>query len=551
MVIAEVDAEVDGQALFDAYFARSPNCFWLDSSRVEPGLSRFSFLGDASGPLSEVLTYRVGSGSVRVRDAAGSRTEEGEIFDVLARRLAARRLGGARPPLPFDLTGGYVGFFGYELKADVAPSAPPEPPEGPGQVIIPAGHRSPVPDAMWIFADRLIAIDHEADRTYVIALHRVGPGDRDRALDWVAATAARVATIPPPATGAATASAAATVDRDAEPYLVRGRSRYLADVAACQRELVRGESYEICLTNALRVPFGVDHGSDRTGGGPPTPTGRSDRGADCGLDGGDPGSDIGPADPPAHHAADADADAGFYRRLRTANPAPYGALIRVDGVTVFSSSPERFLRIERDGTVTAKPIKGTARRDPTDPIHDAVLAADLATDAKNQAENLMIVDLLRNDLGRVCEIGSVSVPRFMAVESYATVHHLVSTVRGRLDEAVDPLDCVRACFPGGSMTGAPKIRTMEILDRLETEARGVYAGALGYFGLGDRLGSGGGVDLSIAIRTAVRIGDELSIGAGGAVVLASDPVAEFDEMVLKAAAVLAAWRPPAPADPAT
>jgi para-aminobenzoate synthetase len=343
-------------------------------------------------------------------------------------------------------------------------------------------HQAATPNAAWLFADRIIAIDHEQDLTYLLAVHRDTSAGLGVASAWLADTAARLDALPPALPVPAHAGVATP---DSEPFLIRDRDAYLVDVATCRDYLVRGDSYEICLTDTLRIPF---FGKDEV----------------------------------------------LYQYLRDINPAPYAALLRIDGVTILSSSPERFLRITRDRVVESKPIKGTAPRS-TDPRLDAELAAELGGSAKTQAENLMIVDLLRNDLGQVCETGSVTVDRFMSVESYATVHQLVSTIRGTLRADVSAVQCAHHCFPGGSMTGAPKLRTMQIIDRLETQARGVYSGALGYFSLN------GAADLSIVIRTAVRQGDELSIGSGGAIVLDSDPKDEYDEMILKTRALMQAW----------
>jgi para-aminobenzoate synthetase len=456
-------ARADAETIFASLYASSPECFWLDSSSG----GRFSFLGDGSGPLSETLTYRVGSGQVELRDATGTRMVRGTAFEVLEERLRQRSV--ADPELPFDFGCGYVGYFGYEMKADCGARA---------------AHTAPAPDAVWLFADRVITIDHETGTTYLVATHE--DGQPAAAIAWLDQTERRLAALTALAPVEGTELAPAEGPAQPEGRWARDEDGYLADIEECQRQLINGESYEITLTTQLWLPYS---GTDLAG----------------------------------------------YRRLRRTNPAPYAALLRTRDITVFSSSPERFLRIERDGRVESKPIKGTAARD-ADPVRDARLAAELAASPKNQAENLMIVDLLRNDLGQVCQIGSVTVEQYLAVESYATVHHLVSTIAGRLRPGVGPVECVRRCFPGGSMTGAPKLRTMEIIDRLEPQARGVYSGTLGYFGLG------GCADLSIVIRTAVRQGDVLSIGAGGAIVLDSSPADEYAEMRLKAAATLRAWQ---------
>jgi para-aminobenzoate synthetase len=343
-----------------------------------------------------------------------------------------------------------------------------------------AAHESPTPDAAFVFADRLVAFDHLERRTYVLCVTASdGAEEGER---WIGETCLRLASLPPLADPEWVE--ASTESELVDFHLSRSHERYLDDIAVCKQRLFEGQTYEVCLTNKIAA-------------------------------------DVAP-DP-----------LRLYRNLRRVNPAPFAAFLRFGEVAVLSSSPERFLRIAPNRWAEARPIKGTCRRGDT-PSEDARLAEKLRADEKSRAENLTIVDLLRNDLGIVCEFGTVHVPRLMQVESYETVHQLVSTVRGRLREDIEPPDCIRACFPPGSMTGAPKVRTMEIIDELEGEARGVYSGAIGYLGLS------GGCDLSVAIRMIVVEGDSTSIGTGGAIVVQSDPEEEYEEMLLKARAPMKA-----------
>jgi len=461
-----LDALSDPEAAFVALYGESESAFWLDSSR--PGArARFSFMGDASGPLAEVITYD-----------RNSHNFEESIFDYLKFRCDELRPTDL-PNLPFEFDCGFVGYLGYELKAECGYESP---------------HASEHPDAAFLLADRVIAFDHEARCTYLLCLHCLG--ETDAADAWLDATARRLTALRAGGESGGGPHLQVGPPPDSPPStlaLSRSHPQYLDDVETSLDHLRAGDSYEICLTNQLSF--------------------------DCDAD---------PLD--------------LYRRLRRANPAPFSAYLRFGDIAVLSSSPERFLCVNREGEAEARPIKGTSRRGAT-AAEDAQLAAALAADEKNRAENLMIVDLLRNDLGVVCEVGSVAVPQMMAVETYETVHQLVSEVRGCLRPGASTLDAVRSCFPPGSMTGAPKKRTTEILDQLEGASRGVYSGAIGWFGLG------GAADLAVAIRTVVCADGRATIGAGGAIVLQSDPEREWEEMLLKAAAPLRAFDPGA--DPAS
>jgi para-aminobenzoate synthetase component 1 len=231
---------------------------------------------------------------------------------------------------------------------------------------------------------------------------------------------------------------------------------------------------------------------------------------------------------------------GLFRKLCRNNPAPFAAYFAVDAErAVVSSSPERFLRIDVvDGVrhVETRPIKGTRPRS-TDPVKDRTLAEELCHSIKDRAENLMIVDLLRNDLSRTAKVGSVQVPELWQIESYATVHHLVSAVTSEPQDSIASLEVLRQAFPGGSITGAPKIRAMEIIHELEAMRRGAYCGGFGWFG------DNGAMDTAIGIRTMLVDGDTLSVSAGGGIVSDSVPADEYRETLVKAAAMLRTVEP--------
>ena len=444
---------------FQRLYADAEHAFWLDSSAVIPNHSRFSFMGDASGPHGAALLYQSADRSLTVRTSVGTRTEQ--IPSLLAE--LRKRLDGPvqlDPSLPFDFQTGLVGFFGYEFRNDVG---------------LPASRRAATPDAAFVDSERCVVFDHAERRVYLVA--RVGPSSEDPAIWFDRADRALFG-------HERTGSQPVLANKPVIAHLADGPETYQGKIRHCQTELAAGESYQICLSSEFSVT--CDVGAFET-----------------------------------------------YRALRALNPAPHAAYLRFGDLALLSSSPERFLRVDPDRVVWAKPIKGTCPRGSTTK-DDARLAEWLRNDEKTRSENLMIVDLLRNDIGRIASTGSIRVPKLMDVESYATVHQLVSTVAGELRPDRDCLDCVAAAFPGGSMTGAPKVRTLSIIDRLEERARGPYSGALGYLTYGARM------DLSIVIRAIVMDGPKVSVASGGAIVAMSNPEDEFNEMLLKARAPLAA-----------
>jgi para-aminobenzoate synthetase len=471
--VRRIAALPDAEEAFDELFSEGAHRFWLDSSAVIPGLSRFSFMGDGSGPLAEYVTFDMAEGVVDVRRGRERFRVRRPFLEYLDDELR-RRASPLPAGLPFEFNLGYVGCLGYELKAETGGHA---------------AHRADTPDAALLFADRMLVIDHLEETSYLLALSLELDDASTQA--WIETMSRRIAALhTPQAAPRASAAGSPALVGMTHPIareMIEPRHRrpaYLDRIADCLEQIRNGETYEVCLTNAVTASLSID----------PRRT---------------------------------------FSWLRRTSPVPYGALLEFPDVAILSASPERFLTVGCDRTVESKPIKGTRPRGATF-AEDNALHNDLATNAKDRAENLMIVDLIRNDLGKVCEIGTVHVPRLFEVETYAPVHQLVSTIRGMLRPGASAVDCVRETFPGGSMTGAPKLRTMQIIDRLEGGPRGFYSGALGWFGLS------GAADLSIVIRTLTATKDRVSFGVGGAIIALSDAQDEFEETVVKSRAMVTA-----------
>ncbi|XVE68926.1 hypothetical protein DITRI_Ditri09bG0109000 [Diplodiscus trichospermus] len=474
-------SEVGGaRNIFSELFGKNKaeNTFWLDSSSTEKGRAQFSFMGGKGGSLWKQLTFRLSDesdvaskrgGHLLIEDAGGSINsifwEEG-FFDYLNKELLSIcHEEKDYEGLPFDFYGGFIGYIGYNLKVECGAAS--------------NRHQSTTPDACFFFADNLVVVDHHSDDLYILSLHEGNTAETP----WLDDTERKLVSLK--------ASATRKLDRQSLQAVTnspcntgfhceKSREQYIRDVEKCLKYIKDGESYELCLTTQIRK---------------------------C----------IGKVDP-----------LRLYLHLREKNPAPYASWLNFskENLCLCSSSPERFLRLDRNGILEAKPIKGTIARGATQE-EDERLKLQLQYSEKDQAENLMIVDLLRNDLGRVCEPGTVHVPHLMEVESYATVHTMVSTIRGKKKPNVSAVDCVKAAFPGGSMTGAPKLRSMELLDSIESCPRGIYSGSIGFFSYNQTF------DLNIVIRTVVIHENEASIGAGGAIVALSDPEKEYEEMLLK------------------
>ncbi len=469
-----------------------PYLLFLDSVSDDRHLGRYSFLAAdpshvvrSKGAVTEILTPS-GAGEWRASPAQ----MPGDALGVI-RALLPKQDTAAVPGLP-PFQGGAAGYIGYDWGAVLE------------RLPSPRYDDLAVPDVMLALYDWVIAWDHAAGQAWIIStgIPETGAagelraaarlemvkslvkrsGDRGTVGPWAAAPGApsgprsRGPAVPP------------TYPLGPDHRGIRStftHDQYLGAVSRVREYILAGDIFQANLSQRFQTRL---------------------------------------AQPPFD----------FYRRLRGLNPAPFAAYLDFDGVVVASASPERFLQLDpRTRMVETRPIKGTRPRG-TGPMHDAALGRALAESEKDQAENVMIVDLLRNDLSRVCRPGTVRVPELFALEHHPTVHHLVSTVVGELEPGRDATDLLRATFPGGSITGAPKVRAMEIIAEMEPTRRGVYCGAIGYLSLT------GALDTSIVIRTCLALGDEVYFQAGGGIVADSDPEQEYQETLDKARGLMAA-----------
>ncbi|MGO4145016.1 chorismate-binding protein [Paenarthrobacter sp. YAF11_1] len=474
-----LDAVPDAEQLFESLYARSGNAVWLDSSNASAvaGRSQAAARSRFSILADDGGTYgqsvRHLSGTTHVTAGTATVTASGPFFRWLDTVWGRRAV---RAPRGYDgqFTLGWLGYLGYELKRET----------GGNDV---ASH---TPDAALLFAGRAVVLDHRERTVWLLALEAPDADEWFRAAR-TAVGAASVGSAPASSGGASSGGVASGgVASGAVPEFVSRDSAtdYKRKIADSQHEISEGNSYEICLTTTLEAPAGE-------------------------------------LDPWRS-----------YLNLRRRNPAPFASYLRFGELVVASTSPERFLRILSDGGMRAEPIKGTRGRS-SDASEDAALRHDLETSLKDRAENIMIVDLLRNDLSHFAIPGSVTVSRLCAIESYATVHQMVSTIDAHLQPGAPRAEALAAAFPAGSMTGAPKISTMDILDQLESGPRGIYSGAIGYFSLN------AATDLAVVIRTLVVNPDAdggrtLSLGVGGAITADSVADDEYEEIRTKAYGVL-------------
>jgi para-aminobenzoate synthetase component 1 len=331
--------------------------------------------------------------------------------------------------------------------------------------------------ATFMLVDRAIVLDHDGEALYFLGLF-----DSEEAfIRYRDAALLRLALI---GGEGAVFRSKNKIKEVSSLSLRHSDEEYLALIEKAKESIAKGDAYQLCLTNQMTI------------------------------------------ETESHPFA-------AFLALRESNPSPYLSFMKFSDVSIVSSSPEQFLRVDESGLVSSKPIKGTRKRS-LDSQEDLLLVEELRSNEKERAENLMIVDLMRNDLGRVSEPSDVVVAKLFDVESYATVHQLVSTVEAKLKPGLDVFDAIEACFPAGSMTGAPKIRAMEILRGLEQGPRGIYSGCFGY------ISYRGAADLAMTIRTIVFEDGKATIGIGGGITIDSDPQAELLETKLKARALLSA-----------